>query len=551
MAKIAIAKGTIVVMIVIAVLVAGGISAGVTMMSVGPLGPKGDTGDAGVTGATGPQGSKGDTGATGATGATGVTGATGATGATGPAGLGVTPGTLLTAAYDSGWINITTTAGQNITIAHNLNTLDVSVEIQGRITSIGGIHQKNLGLTEYTSGWTKVYGGTGSDMAVGNNLQTIDGGYIFSGNTASFGAGGLDGWIVKTNSVGDLDWNLTYGGSLDDSFSDMIKAKDGGYLLSGYTKSFGAGSYDFWLLKVNASGAEQWSQTYGGTDSDQGIALVQTADGGYAIAGYTNSSGAGGFDAWLVKTDATGNMQWNKTYGGTGNDYGMALVQSADGGYAISGRTAPVGSAINDFWLVKTDSSGTLQWSKTYGGTANEQVNSMTLTGDGGYTLFGVTSSFGAGAQDNWLVKTDSSGNIQWNKTYGGTANEYGLYAIQTNDGGYALTGGTMSFGVGGEDVLLIKTDSSGNQLWMKTWGGSANEEGYSICQAADGSFIVESHTRSFGYGSSSGFDWYLIKADNEAGISQIDSTANSITLYRGATDAYWNFVRVRIWKTT
>ena len=163
MAKIAIAKGTIVVLIVVVVLIAGGVSAGVTMMSVGPQGSKGDKGDTGVTGATGPQGPKGDTGATGATGAVGATGATGATGANGPAGIGVSPGSLVTPAYDSGWVNITNMAGQNIVLTHNLASTDISVDIQGRTTATGGIHQKNLGLTSYTSGWSKVYGGTGSD----------------------------------------------------------------------------------------------------------------------------------------------------------------------------------------------------------------------------------------------------------------------------------------------------------------------------------------------------------------------------------------------------
>jgi hypothetical protein len=557
MAKIAIAKGTLIVVIIVAVLVAGGVSAGVTFISVGPQGPNGDTGDTGATGAAGSQGPKGDTGAkggtgaTGAIGATGVTGATGAAGATGPAGLGVLPGSLVTPAYDSGWVNITSMVGQNIVLTHNLASTDISVDIQGRTTLTGGIHQKNIGLTAYTSGWTKVYGGTGTDMANGNLLQTSDGGYIFSGYTASYGAGGLDAAIVKTDSVGTMEWNITYGGTLDDSFGDMIKSKDGAYVLCGYTMSFGAGSHDFWLVKVNASGSVLWSQTYGGAGSDQGYSVFQTADGGYAIAGSTNSSGAGNLDYWLVKTDVSGVMQWNKTYGGTGNDVAMVVVQSNDGGYAVAGRAAPLGSTNNDFWLVKTDSTGNMLWNKTYGGALNDQPNSMTLTSDGGYAIFGGTASFGAGGNDAWLVKIDSSGNMQWNKTYGGTGTESALYAIQTIDGGYALTGSTPSFAVGGVDIYIIKTDASGNQLWQKTYGGTANEDGYSLIQTSDGRYAIVGQTRSFGYGSSTNFDWYLIKVDSESGLAQIDSTTNSVTLYRGATDSYWNFVRVRIWKTT
>ena len=554
MAKIAIAKGTIVVLIVVVILIAGGVSAGVTMMSVGPQGSKGDKGDTGATGATGLQGPKGDTGTNGATGATGTngaTGATGATGASGPAGLGVTPGSLVAPAYDSGWVNITSMAGQNIVLNHNLGTTDVSVDIQGRTSATVGIHQKNLGLTGYTSGWSTVYGGAGNDLASGNNVQTNDGGYAISGYTGSFGAGGLDAWLVKTDSVGNIDWNMTYGGTLDDSFSDMIKTKDGGLVLLGYTLSFGAGNYDSFLMKVNASGTILWNQTYGGIGSDQAISLFQTSDGGYALVGSTNSSGAGNFDSWLVKTDATGNMIWNKTYGGTGNDYGAWVVQASDGGYAIAGRTALLSSSINDAWLVKTDSTGILLWNKTYGGPANDQANAIVLTSDGGYALFGPTSSFAVGGQDAWLFKTDVNGNMIWNKTYGGTGNEFCTYLLQTSDGGYAFLGMENSFGAGGTDFWLVKTDSTGNMLWQRTYGGPNNDDGYSMIQTGDGGYAIVGGTRSFGYGNTASFDWYFIKTDVEGGLAQIDSSANSITLYRGVTDAYWNFVRVRIWKTT
>jgi hypothetical protein len=553
MAKIAIAKGTIVVLIIAVVLVAGGVSAGVTMMSVGPMGPKGDTGDKGATGATGSQGPKGDTGERGATGTTGATGPIGATGPTGPAGLGVTPGSFVSAAYDSGWVNITSMAGQNIVFNHNLGSSDISVNIQGRTTTTGGIHQKNIGLTSYTSGWSKTYGGTGPEVPTGNIVQTIDGGLAFSGYTGSFGAGGLDGWIVKTDAIGNLDWNMTYGGPMDDSFTDMIKTKDGAYVLSGYTMSFGAGNYDFWLAKVNASGAMLWNQTYGGIGSDQAYSVFQTSDGGYAIAGNTNSSGAGSFDFWLIKTDATGNMQWDKTYGGTGSDNPMVVVQSSDGGYVIAGRTALFGSSNSDFWLVKTDATGNMVWNKTYGGTGNEVVASMVLTSDGGYAVFGSTNSFGAGGNDAWLVKTDASGTILWNRTYGGTGTETGVYIIQSSDGGYALTGSTTSWGAGSQDVYFIKTDSSGNTIWLRTYGGINNDSGYQFIQTGDGGYAIIGATRSFGYGTAtpSNDDWYVIKTDIESGLAQTDSTANSITLYRGATDPYWNFVRVRIWKTT
>jgi hypothetical protein len=557
MAKIAIAKGTIVVLIVVAVLVAGGVSAGISMMSVGPLGPKGDTGDTGAAGTIGPQGPKGDIGAkgaTGASGATGVTGATGATGATGSAGLGVTSGSLVPPAYDSGWVNITSMAGQNIVLNHNLGTIDVSVDIQGKTTATGGIHQKNLGLTSFTSGWSKVIGGLGSDIPDGNMFQTNDGGYIISGGTTSFGAGGFDAWLVKTDAFGNVEWQKAYGGPLDDRANDMCKTSDGGFLLAGYTNSYGAGNSDFWLIKTNSTGNMQWNQTYGGIGLDQAYWVTQTTDGGFAVVGNTNSTGAGNADFWLIKTNSTGFMQWNQTYGGNGIEAAFGLLQATDGGYAMIGYTASFGAGSRDVWLFKTDTAGNMIWNKTYGGSASEQAFDLVQTTDGGYAITGYTLSFAtgpAGTYDAWLIKTDAAGNMQWNKTYGGNGNEYGIHILKSVEGGYFICGMTTSFGAGGMDAWLIKTDTAGNMIWNKTYGGINTEVAWSMCQTVDGGFTVAAGTHSFGFGTPADPDCYLIKTDIELGLAQIDSTANSITLYRGATDPYWNFVRVRIWKTT
>jgi len=558
MAKIAIAKGTIVVLIVVAVLVAGGVSAGISMMSAGPLGPKGDTGDTGATGAIGPQGPKGDTGARGATGAagttgsTGTTGATGAIGATGPTGLGVSPGSLVTPAYDSGWVNITSMAGQNIVLTHNLGSTDISVDIQGRTTSTGGIHQKNLGLTTFTSGWSKVFGGTGNDPPSGNIVQTSDGGYAIAGDTNSFGAGGLDAWLVKTDAFGNIEWNKTYGGPLEDSGYDMVQTKDGGYAIGGYTYSFGAGMNDFWLVKTNSTGDLHWSKSYGGVGSELGAVVIQTSDGGYAIVGNTNSSGAGGFDVWVVKTNSIGDMMWNKTYGGSGNDYGNTMVQTTDGGYALAGRTAAFGASNTDFLLIKTDLTGNMQWNKTYGGgTGANYAYSMVQTSDGGYALAGRTNSFGAVGIDAALLKTDTSGTLQWIKTFGGNGTDYALHMDQTTEGGYVIAGYMTPVGTLAPDAYFVKTDALGNTLWTKTYGGSRADIAWDLIQTNDGGYAIACSTTSFGFGTSGIYDAYLIKTDIELGLTQVDSTSNSITLHRGATDPYWNFVRVRIWKTT
>lgn len=161
---------------------------------------------------------------------------------------------------------------------------------------------------------------------------------------------------------------------------------------------------------------------------------MQTTDGGYAMVGNTNSSGAGGTDFWLVKTNAIGDMQWNKTFGGTSNEYGYCVVQAGDGGYAVLGYGNSFGAGGNDSWLVKTDPAGNMVWNKTYGGTSGDKVYTIVQTTDGGYAVTGLTPSFGASGYDAWLFKTDATGNLQWNKIYGGPANDYGLHLLQTVD---------------------------------------------------------------------------------------------------------------------
>ncbi|XES78041.1 MAG: hypothetical protein ACBZ72_03990 [Candidatus Bathyarchaeia archaeon] len=202
--------------------------------------------------------------------------------------------------------------------------------------------------------------------------------------------------------------------------------------------------------------ATQWSQTYGGTDWDYAECVVQTSDGGYALAGYTASFGAGYSDFWLVKTDASGTLQWSQNYGGPGSEWAYCVVQTSDGGYALAGRTASFGAGF-DFWLVKTDASGTLQWSQNYGGPGSEWAYCVVQTSDGGYALAGRTASFGAGF-DFWLVKTDASGTLQWSQNYGGPGSEWAYCVVQTSDGGYALAGRTASFGAGSNDFWLVKT---------------------------------------------------------------------------------------------
>jgi predicted secreted protein len=254
-------------------------------------------------------------------------------------------------------------------------------------------------------------------------------------------------------------WNMTYGGTGNEYAYHVLQTVDGGYVLLGQTTSFGAGSTDFWLVKTDGSGNMQWNMTYGGTGSDIGIHVLQTGDGGYALLGYTNSFGAGSNDAWLIKTDVAGNMQWNMKYGGSGAEYGQCLEPTIDGGYAIACMTTSFGAGGLDFWFVKTDLSGTVEWNMTYGGTGSDGPTHFIQTMDEGYAIVGFTTG---SSQDAILIKTDEFGNMEWNQTYGGTGTEISYALLVTSDGGYLLTINTNSYGAGGNDIWLVKTDELG-----------------------------------------------------------------------------------------
>jgi len=247
----------------------------------------------------------------------------------------------------------------------------------------------------------------------------------------------------------------------------LIQTSDGGYAIAG---TYGLVDYegihpvDVYVVKLDANGNLQWTKTIGGPESEEGSCLIQTSDGGYAIAGYTLSFGAGWADVYVVKLDASGNLQWTKTIGGKDVDGGLSLIQTSDGGYAITGATNSFGAASGDVYVVKLDANGNLQWTKTIGGPEIETGSSLIQTSDGGYAIAGHTKSFGAGDWDVYVVKLDANGNLQWTKTIG-AKNKYSskLSLIQTSDGGYAIASHTESFGAGDWDVYVIKLDRNGN----------------------------------------------------------------------------------------
>ena len=335
------------------------------------------------------------------------------------------------------------------------------------------------------------------------------------------------GIFVIGIETGVASFEKTYGGTNDDGGFSVQQILDGGYIIAGGTSFYGSGEADVYLIKVDYTGATQWTKTYGGTNDDGGVAVQQTSDDGYIIAGYTESYGVGGSDVYLIKVDNTGATQWTKTYGGMNDDFGYSVQQTSDGGYIIAGQTDPLGTGINDVYLIKVDSTGATQWIKTYGGTNYDGWGyPVQQTSDDGYIIAGVTSSYGAGGVDVYLLKVENTGATEWSRTYGGTNDDCGYSVQQTSDGGYIIVGGTYSYGAGWSDVYLLKVDNTGTTQWSKTYGGTNYDAGYSVQQTSDDGYIIAGVTYSYGAGGS---DVYLLKVDNTGAISPTSTARDNL----------------------
>jgi hypothetical protein len=356
--------------------------------------------------------------------------------------------------------------------------------------------------------WNYTYGGEEGSIREANSLvETSDGGYAFAGLAYN------DFWLVKTDFNGNMLWNKTYGGKYGGIYEEygiieaeiahsLVESSDGGYALVGDIPSNKTEfDTDFWLVKTDANGNMEWNQTYGGNWTEHVFSLVHTGDGGYAIVGETISFGAGDFDFWLVKTDAYGNMEWNQTYGGTRSETAFSLIETSDGGYAIGGYTYSVDTESPDFWLIKTDAYGNMEWNQTYGGSEEEIAFSLVETSDGGFALAGKKFDYIRVEEndsltfkgDFWLVKTDFNGNMLWNKTYGADEYEVASSLVTTSDGGYALCGikklETSQYSP--SDFWLVKTDAYGNMEWNQTYGGTEFDRASSLVATSDGGFAI------------------------------------------------------------
>ncbi len=350
--------------------------------------------------------------------------------------------------------------------------------------------------------WNKTYGGTTGDIPY-SLQQTTDGGYILAGSTYS-SARKNDFWLVKTDQNGDQEWNRTFGGEAFDVAYSVKETTDGGYIIAGYTASFGAGSDDFWLVKTDLNGNKIWDKTFGGSGQDRARSVEQTSDGGYILVGEREfrKGGIPGYQDWdiyLVKTDSGGNQQWARNYDNmVPSEDAYSVEQTSDGGYIVVGHSVTYGYA--ESILIKTDSAGNRMWTHKLG-TGSALALSASQTADGGYIAAGRKNA------DVWLVKI--MGNQQWDKTFGGSNADSANCVHPTSDGGHIVAGYTHSFGSGNGDFWLIKTDSRGDEEWNMTIGGPARDVAYDVDETSDGGLAVTGLTMSYGKGNA---DFWLIK---------------------------------------
>jgi hypothetical protein len=439
--------------------------------------------------------------------------------------------------------------------------------------------------------WQNTIGGSADDYPSAV-YQTSDGGYILAGGSSSNisgdktenSNGSRDYWIVKTDASGNIQWQNTIGGSSYEALMSIQQTSDGGYILGGFSTSNISGDKtenclggrDYWLVKISSSGNVMWQNTIGGDDEDELFSVRQTSDNGYILGGFSISNisgdktenGIGNIDYWIVKTDATGNIQWQNTIGGTGYEEFHCLRQTMDGGYIIAGFSTSnisgdktensIGS--NDYWIVKLDASGNIQWQNTIGGSGNDELYSIEQTSDGGFIIGGLSNSNisgdktenGLGYDDYWIVKTDASGNIEWDNTIGGNSDDWRGHVVQTSDDGY-LVGGVSASNISGDktennigsfDFWIVKTDGLGNVLWDNTIGGTGNDYNYSFWQATDGGYMLGGASESNISGdktenTNGGYDYWMVKLAPDFSTGTIEASQTSSPI--NATEIFPN----------
>lgn len=400
--------------------------------------------------------------------------------------------------------------------------------------------------------WQRMYGGNDDDSARAIR-QTSDGGYVMAGYSESTDIpgvtshGGGDYYIVKLDADGNVEWQRMYGGSDYDCAYAVRQTSDSGYVVAGYSKStdipgtINHGSYGSYVIKLDPFGDIEWQRMYGGSGFDITYDIEQTSDGGYVMAGYSNSTDIPGvtnnglWDYYLVRLDADGNVLWQRMYGGSQRDFAYAVRQTSDGGYIMSGRSDSAeipGVTLSGDWdsyIVKLDAAGNVQWQRMYGGNAHDEVISIEQSADGGYIGAGYSESTDIPgvtknpAADYYIIRLDRTGNVLWQRMFGGSGNDYGKSIAQTTDGGYLLAGQSYSADIPGVtnnglyDYYVIKLDQAGYVDWHRMYGGSNSDSTYASAQTADDGYILAGQSYSAdipGVTNNGESDCYLIKID-------------------------------------
>ncbi len=425
--------------------------------------------------------------------------------------------------------------------------------------------------------WNKSYGGTALDDASGI-VKTSSGGFAICGKGSSNDGditgyhGSGDFWIVNCDPAGNIIWQHTYGGTSWEYARCIASAPDNGFFVGGTSYSsdgdvtYNHGDMDGWVIKTDMSGNLEWQISLGGPGLEQFYAISATVDGGCIVVGFTDSIGGdvshfyGSSDIWVVKLDLSGHIQWEKAYGGSAGEIGSAILQTNDNGYMIGGFSISTDGDLTsvhggtDVWIIKTDSGGNIIWQKTYGGTGFEGAEDILPTKDGGFVVVGqsnsvngdLTANYGGYFGDCWLFKIDAAGQLQWQKNYGGSGNDIGRSVSTSLHRGYIISGSTESNdgqvdgNHGLKDYWVIETDDTGNLLWQKTLGGSANDESYGVIAMADSSYIVAGFTGSSDgdITSNHGFDDYWVVNLKAPSLNIIDEKAhNNISIYPNVTN--------------
>ncbi len=418
--------------------------------------------------------------------------------------------------------------------------------------------------------WQRALGGT-YDETASSIQQTSDGGYIVFGSTKSnnwdvsgnHSNANSDYWVVKLNNVGTIQWQKCYGGAAEEIATFAQQTSDGGYIVAGYSSYPGGdvtvnfGGYDYWMVKLDVGGNIQWQKSLGGTGHDLAKSIHQTLDGGYILAGISNASSIGNImtgNYWIVKLDNSGVIQWQNTLALSSglNEY-CSIQQTTDGGYVFTG-------GFFDYTIIKFNNLGSVQWQKSYGGAGgNQGATCIQQTTDGGYIVAGYSDSNNDGdvtgnhgSNDYWVIKLDNLGNLQWQKSLGGTDSDKAYSIQQTTDGGYIVAGTSYSINgdiashigtSGNADCWIVKLTSIGTIEWQKSLGGTRDDYAYSIKQTIDGGYVFAGSTKSHdvdvsgnSWWTSNAFyplDYWVVKLNaSSVGINANINLANPSSVY-------------------